>query len=204
MKFKEMYNNPELLECLIEDIEEIPEDTEVTYAVFALGYTKDDDCTDDEVLVGEFENPDEALVCAEKVTLEMINELGFEKPDPDTAYFSIEVETVVPDLDDEDGGTMNLGSLYTRELWIDGDYGDEEDIDFEENSDPVVELQTSDFEITEDGLLKVSCNKLKDFNKNDLVRVLFIDEAETSPFLYKIISKVIYADGDYYHCDLQL
>lgn len=204
MKFKEMYDNPELLECLIEDIEEIPEDTEVTYAVFALGYTEDDDCTDDEVLVGEFENPDEALACAEKVTLEMINELGFENPDPDTAYFSIEVETVVPDLDDEDGGTMNLGSLYTRELWIDGDYGDEEDIDFEENSDPVVELHTADFEITEDGLLKVSCNKLKDFNKNDLVRVLFIDEAETSPFLYKIISKVIYTDGDYYHCDLQL
>ena len=43
-------------------------------------------------------------------------------------YFSIEVETVVGDPDDEDGGTMNIGTVYQRDLWIDGEYGSEEDI----------------------------------------------------------------------------
>lgn len=120
MTIKDLYENEELLETIVEDIEDIPEDTEVFYAVWALGHSTEDGCTDDEILVGEFTDPNEAVACAEKTTIEQINELGFGEPDPDTAYFSIEVETVIADSDDEDGGTMNIGTIYSRDLWIDG------------------------------------------------------------------------------------
>jgi hypothetical protein len=201
MKFKEIYNNPELLECIVEDIEEIPEDTEVSYEVWALGYNKEDDCTDDEVLVGEFENPDEAIAYAEKVNLEMINELGYGDPDPDTAYFSVEVETVIETPDDEDGSTMNIGSLYSRELWIDGEYGSEEDVP-EEDDDPIVAITNEDFELLEDGTLKISCQLLKGFNKNDYVRFDFVEEPDAALLTYKIMSKVVYVGGTYFHCEL--
>ena len=195
MNVKELFENKELMENIVEDIEDIPEDSEVTYEVWALGYNKDDDCTDAEYLIGEFSNPDEAIECAEKFTLETFN-AEYEKPSPDTAYLCIEVETVV--ADPEDDGTMNLGSVYDRTLWLDGEYRESDDVD------PVVELKTSDFELTEDGELKVSCKLLKNFNKNDYLRVRFVDEAETGTFLYKITSKVIYKDGDYYHCEMIL
>ena len=199
MNVKELFENEELMENIVEDIDEIPEDSEVTYAVWALGYDREDDCTDAEYLIGEFENPDEAIACADKLTLEAFLE-EFETPGSDTAYLAIEVETVVEDPEDE--GTMNLGSIYSRDLWIDGEYGSEEDAGID--PDPVVELATKDFDIVEDGLLKVSCELLKRYYKNCYIRVRFVDEAESGTFLYKIISKVEYEDGDYYHCDIQL
>ena len=45
--------------------------------------------------------------------------------DSETTYFSIEVETVVEDP--EEDGTMNLGTVYSRVLWLDGEYGSEEE-----------------------------------------------------------------------------
>ena len=125
---KDLLENEELLENIVEDLEELSEDTEVFYSVWALGYDKNKEVTDDEVLVGEFTDPDAAVEYAEQVTLEQVNELGFGDPDPKTVYFSIEVETVVGDPDDEDGGTMNIGTVYQRDLWIDGEYGSAEDV----------------------------------------------------------------------------
>lgn len=120
MTIKNLFENEELLKSIVEDIEELPEETEVFYAVWALGHDKNSDPTDDEVLVGEFTDPDEACAYAAKVNLETIKEFGFGAPDPNTAYFSIEVETVIADPDDEDGGTMNIGTVYSRDLKIDG------------------------------------------------------------------------------------
>jgi hypothetical protein len=198
MTVKNLFENEELLNDIVEDIDEIPEDTEVFYAVWALGYDENDDPTDDEVLVGEFTDPDEAIKLAKKATVEQVKELGFGEPDSNTTYFSIEVETVIADPDDEDGGTMNIGTIYKKDLWIDNECSSEETVD------PVVELKSPDFTITEEGELKISCELLKDFNKNDYVRFRFLDEAEAGTFLYKIMSKVEYADGDYYHCDMEL
>lgn len=197
MNVKELFENEELMDSIVEDIEDIPEDAEVTYEVWALGYTTEDDCTDDEVLVGEFTDPDEAVKCAESVTIEKIRELGYGEADPDTAYFSIEVETVVDNPDEDEEGTMNIGTVYQRDLWIE-EPGDLED------EDSRVALKTEDYELLEDGTLKVSCKILKDFNKNDYVTAYFVDEPQTCPLLYKIMSKVIYADGDYYHCELAI
>jgi hypothetical protein len=193
MNVKELFENEELMSIIVEDLEDIPEDSEVGYEVWALGYTADEDCTDDEVLLGEFTDPDEAVKYAEAVTLEMINEMGYDECDEDTSYFSIEVETVVEDPEDEDGGTVNIGSVYQRELWIDGEYGSEE------NVSPSVSLSTGEYEILKDNTVKVSCKLLKDFNKNDLVRICFPD---SSMMDCQIVSKVIYADGDYYHCEM--
>ena len=191
MTVKEMLTNPEVVENIMEDITDIPEDAEVVYSVWALGYDAEDDCTDTEVLIGEFENPDEAVACAEKVTLTSItDEFGFDDLS-DVAYLSIEVETVVTDPDSEDGGTMNIGSIYQRDLWIEG-------ADF---VDPIVELTNKEYEVLKDGGLKVNSKILKDYNKNDYVNIRFIDEENSWPLNYKIMSKVIYEDGDYYHLD---
>lgn len=199
---KDLFENEELMNNIVEDIEDLPEDTEITYEVWALGYNSEDDCTDDEVLVGEFTDPNEAVAYAEKVNFEVINELSEGELDPATAYFSIEVETVVEDPDDEDGGTMNLGSVYQRDLWIDGEYGTDEDAP--DYGDPIVATSKEDYELLEDGTLKLSAKFLKDFNKNDVIRLQFIDEPDSGLLTYQIVSKVEYADGDYYHCELMI
>lgn len=197
---KDLFENEELMTSIVEDIEDIPEDSEVTYEVWALGYDAVDETTDTEILVGEFDDPDAAIACAEKVSFKSLHEAGYEEPDEKTVYFSIEVETVVEDLEDE--GTMNIGTVYSRELWTDGEYGSKEAAGVEEE-DPIVAIGNRDFEIIEDGVLKVRCEFLNnDFNKNDTVIFEFIDEATPTFLAYRILSKVIYEDGDYYHCDI--
>ena len=200
---KDLFENKELMNNIVEDIEDVPEDTEVFYAVWALGCNCEADPTDDEVLVGEFTDPDDAIAYAKTVTFETINEMGFGEPDPDTVYFSIDVETVIGNPDDEDGGTMNIGTIYQRDLWIDGDYGSTEEADLDDD-DSVISLTDKDFELLEDGTMKISCAFLKDYNKNDYVTFEFPEEDLVAFLTYKIVSKVIYADGDYYHCELQL
>ena len=198
MTVKDLFENEELMNNIVEDLEDFPEDTEVTYCVFALGYNKDEAPTEDEVLLGEFTDPDAAVEYAKKVDLELINELGFGESDPTTQYYSIEVESVVTDPEDEEGGTMNIGTIYHDELWLDelaaelGDYSN------------VVCVSNKDFEILEDGTMKVSCELLKDFNKNDHVLLEFVEENPPAVLEYKIMSKVIYADGEYYHCELMI
>lgn len=202
MTVKEMLTNPEVVENIMEDITDIPEDAEVVYSVWALGYDAEEDCTDTEVLLGEFENPDEAVAFAEKITLDDVAkafEEEYMEMDADdaqeainaNAYFSIEVETVITDPDSEDGGTMNIGSIYQRNLLV-----EDEDL-----VDSVVELTNKEYEVLKDGGLKVNSKILKDYNKNDYVNIRFIDEENSWPLNYKIMSKVIYEDGDYYHLD---
>lgn len=195
MNVKELFENEELMNSIVEDIEDIPEDSEVTYEVWALGYNDEDEPTDTEVFVGEFDNPDEAVACAEKVTVVALDEIGYEKLDKSTMYFSIEVETVVADPDDE--GTINIGTIYSRDLWIDDEYGPEED-------DPIVAVTTGDYELLDDGTLKISCKLMRDFNKNDIIGIDFVNEPDAAVMFYKIMSKVLYADGNYYHLELQI
>lgn len=124
---KTLLTNDELINSLVEDLEELPTDAEVFYAVWALGCNSEADPTNDEVLVGEFTDPDKAIECAETVTFETIKGMCGE-PGQDTIYFYIDVETVVGDPEDEDGGTMNVGTIYHRDLWIDGEYGSEDNV----------------------------------------------------------------------------
>lgn len=128
---KDLFENEELMKNLTDDIEVIPEDSKVGYEVWAIGYDKNNHITDDEVLVGEFTDSGAAIGFAENVEYDLIREFGEGEPDPETVYFSIEVETVVEVTDEEEAlntGTFNIGTVYSRDLWIDGECGDEADI----------------------------------------------------------------------------
>ena len=197
MTVKDLLENEELLSNIVEDLDDIPEDAEVLYAVWAIGYDKDDEVTDCDYLIGEFDNADEAIACAEDFTIEKFN-AEYQKPYEDTTYLSIEVETVIADPEDEDCGTMNVGTVYHREIPL----VEEEDINLDINL--AVAITTKDYTILDDGTLKIKRGLLTDYNKNDYVLFEFIDEPTISFLEYKIVSKVEYEDGDYFHCELTI
>ena len=52
--------------------------------------------------------------------------------------------------------------------------------------------------IAETGDIKVPCHLLKDYNKNDMIAVIFTENGEPWPIVYKIISKTT---DNYYICE---
>ena len=187
---KILSEDKDLMKYVTEDLEDFNEETPVTYEVWAIGYTADNKITDTDMLIGEFTDPDQAVEKAKTVTLaDIVHQAAEEhdgsEPADDVAYISIEVETVV---DDEEEGTMNVGTIYKRELWIDGEYGDEADIPEDEYSE-VIPVTTKDYKLLEDGSLEIDCEILKSFNKNDTVQIWFTDEDGKAILTYKIISK---------------
>lgn len=187
---KELMKDEELAKFVTEDLEDFDEESKVTYEVWALGYDSNDKITDAEMLLGEFSDPDQAVEKAKETTIADVVHKAAEEDtnsdlEVDVARLSIEVETVV---DDGEDGTMNVGTIYRRDLWIDGEYGDEDCVE-ENDVDPIVDLTAKDYTLDEDGNLTISCEVLKNYNKNDYVRIHFADEAESGSFTYKIISK---------------
>lgn len=187
---KDLMANEELLQYIAEDISDFSEDTEVTYELWAIGYTKKDELTDSELFIGAFNDPDEAVAAAEKLTLgDIVQQASGEVDDSELTdtvdYLSIEVETVVEDPEEE--GTINIGTVYRREIWI-----NPEDL----------RLENSDYEPLEDGTIKISCSLLKDFNINDKFTVRFIEVNDGAALIsYQIVFKVEHPDGNYYICD---
>ena len=63
-------------------------------------------------------------------------------------------------------------------------------------------------EMLENGMLKAKREYLGDHEVNDTVRISFLEgpmviEGELyNIYEYKIVSKVAYEDGEYYHCEL--
>lgn len=188
----------------VEDIEDFEVNEEITYLVCALGYNKDDKSTVCEVYLQEFKLPDEAIAFAKTVDLAaLLHYAADQQVDiSETAYFSLEVETVICDPDEEDGGTVNIDTVYQRVLWLGGEYSPDEDThDYNED---IVTTCAGDYELLDDGTLKLKAEFMKGFNKNDIIRVKFIDENDTYPLPYKIMSKVIYEDSVYFLCELML
>lgn len=198
---KEIMENPDLATCIAEDVEDFDADTPVVYEVWALGYGENDMVTDAEMLIEEFTDPDLAIERAKQLTLaDIVYQAADECEAEDSQTIkriSIEVETVIPDAEDEEG-TINIGTIFRKDIL---------DISAEDlpvEPDPCVDLYTKDYELLEDGMLKVKYEVLKEFNKNDIVKFFFKDEQTTDyiPLLtYKIVSKVEYEDGDYWLCD---
>lgn len=190
---RDILNNEELVNAIAEDITEIPEDTPVSYEVWAIGYDYDGDITDAELFLKEFSDPDEAIEYAKKLSLADIVHQAAEEANtditPDISYISVEVETVI---EDEDGDSINIGTIYTTNIYLDTTEKAE--------SEDIVSLTEDDYTVLEDGTLKVSRKCLKDFNKNDFVTFCFVNEG-ASYLKYKIVSTVIYEDGEYYHCE---
>lgn len=186
---KDLMNNEELINEITEDLEDFDENATITYEVWAIGYNGDSCITDTEMLIGEFDDPEKAIEKAKALTLaDIVHQASEEddgtEPDESVAYISIEVETVV---EDEDEGTMNVGTIFRKEIWVSEEETSEEGT--VEETESIVELSSKDFELDDEGNLIVSRELLKDYNKNDQVRFHFADEKESGTFSYKIISK---------------
>ena len=102
-----------------EELEDFDVNEEVTYLVCALGYDENDEPTDCEVYLEEFEDPAEAIAFAKTTDLAKILQYAAEqKADiTETAYFSLEVETVVACEDPEDG-TENIDTIWETQIDI--------------------------------------------------------------------------------------
>ena len=155
------------------------------YEVWAIGYTDEGELAGAEMLLGTFDDADSAVQYASIITYADIRQEDEDEIFVRTSdMLSIEVETVV-DCEDEEEGTMNVGTIFAKSMCV-----------FVED----IRVTTKEYEIVEDDKLKISCKILKDFNKNDKVKVYFSEEKMI--LTYKIISRVIYDDGEYYHLDL--
>ena len=194
-KAKDLFENEELMNDLVEDLDDLPEDSEVFYAVWAIGYDKEHEFTEDDHLIGEFEALDDAIEKAESVTLEGENIIAEYEA---TAYFSIEVDTVVVDHNEEECSTASVDTVYHRELWLDGEYGSIEEVGLD--GDPIIAISASDYELLEDNTLKIKAEVLKDFNENDSVNIYFTDDADSDILECRIMSK----DTEYCNCELVL
>ncbi len=192
----------EIKDMTNEDIEDFDLSSDVTYEVWAIGYDSDSRITDADMLIGEFKDPDKAVEKAKTVTLADIihqahEEDTGEEPKNDVAYLSIEVETVV---DDDDDGTMNIGTIYKRELWIDGEYGDDANLPSYGDFHQFVPLADGEYTLKENGNIEVPCELLADYNKNDYVQIQYSSEQGQPILTYKIISKTTAGN---YECEFQ-
>lgn len=152
---------------MIEDLDEL-DDFDIppaSYEVWVLGYTRFD-TVNFEFLVGSFTNPDTAVDIAKTLT---VPDIAKEKDIPDeVSYFSIEVETAVADT--------NAGTIYKRCL---------------ENKKPTVDLwiKETDYELTEEGSLRIVCSKIKSFKVGDYLNISISGRPEAEPILLKVILK---------------
>ena len=198
MTIKNITENPELLKAITEDLEDFDDNTEVNYEVWALGYDENDEITDAELCLFTSTDPDEAIEYAKKVELADIVNLAGNGPCSNNSVLKIYVEVESTVCVDEE--FTNIGTIYKKEIM-------DNTVDYEPDYDEdclVIDLNPEDYEILEDNTLKVNCLALKGYNKNDAVMVCLLGtDLETFPLQYIIKSRVMYADGDYYHCELE-
>jgi hypothetical protein len=150
---------------MIDELEEL-EDFDIppaSYEVWVLGYNRFD-IANFEYLVGSFTNPDAAIDRARTL---MVPDIDKDIPD-EVSYFSIEVETVVAE--------SNAGTIYRRHL---------------ENAKPTVDIwiKETDYELTEEGNLRIVGYKAKAFKAGDYLRARISYKPEAEPILLKVIFK---------------
>ena len=174
-----MENMNDIVNTLVADIE-IPDDVPVAYEVWAIGYDADGIVDTSEMYITAFTDPDEAVAYAKGLTAADILALAEESPVGSEAYADIEgiiveVETTVLD---EDNDSVNIGTVYKNKLEL-----------FEEVPDFVC-LSNDEYEVIEEtGNIAVPSQFLNNYNKGDIVMVLFEDEEEPWPIEYRIIHK---------------
>lgn len=175
----------------IYDDELLEDCSPVVYEVWGIGYAEDGVITDTEILFDSFACPDRAVEFAKSINLSEVVKLykqrfGKALSAEAAEYLSIEVETVYKDED----STMNAGTIYKRELRLNA--GD-------------AALADGEYAVTEDGLLEVPCDRLPEFDVNEIVRVWFVNETNADMgkmmLFYRIVSRVIKDNIAYFHCD---
>ena len=111
-----MENMNDIVDQLVADID-IPEDVPVMYEVWAVGYDEEDQITDAELLIGTFEDPDEAVSFARDTSVADI--LGLAEDDDYYGFdegvqvIQVEVETVVAS---DEANMMNISTIYKKTL----------------------------------------------------------------------------------------
>lgn len=177
---RDLMNDEELSSYVTEDLEDFDDTAVVTYAIWAIGYDADSCITDTEMYLGEFVDPDLAVEKAKALTLADIIHLAAEEddsePNEDVAYVTIEVETVV---DDEEEGSMNVGTIFKKDIWLYEEPDDEE----------LIHVKDNEYVLDEDGNLIISCDQFNHLNKNDRIKVMYDDEDNTPVLTYTIKSK---------------
>lgn len=183
-----MKNLNDIVNKLVEDIE-VVEDIPAAYEVWAVGYDEENEFTGASMLLGTFDDPDQAVSFAKQTSLADVVNLAanedYEDITAETHSISIEVETVVLSYD-EDELNMNVGTVYKKRIEI-----------YEELPE-FVTLANDEYEVIEEtGYIQIPATLLKEYKKNDVITILFTDEEEPWPIEYRIISKT----EDYYICE---
>ena len=116
MKFDEADIN-EAVEDDMEDLEEDMEDTDpidVRYEVWALGYDANDFCTDVELLLGTYDDREEAI---EKVkSFNSLDDVKKAMSDDSVLVGSDYVEVVVETIKNDDPTNTNIDTVFTKIL----------------------------------------------------------------------------------------
>jgi hypothetical protein len=111
--------NENLEEFSLDELEDFEANEKIIYLVCALGYNEDDEPTDCEIYLEEFEDPAEAIAFAKTIDLGVLLQYAAEQRADitETDYFSLEVETVVECEDPEDG-TENIDTIWETQINI--------------------------------------------------------------------------------------
>ena len=163
-------------ELLINDF-----DPEPTYEVWAIGYDAKGNPTEYDYLLDSFNDPDSAITFADSVSVSEIREVEGD-PLVRADHFSIEVETTSI-IDDE---PMNLGTIYRRTIYYNSITAD-------------ARLLSGDYELLNDGCIKIPKRLLSGFKEQDTINVLFAEEKEQPILTFKIVTEY---DTFNYICDI--
>ena len=164
---------------MIDDLEleelDFEESIETIYEVWAIGYDLTNKPTGCDCLLDSFKDPDAAITFADSVTVSDI-------PLVKSECFSIEVETTSV-IDDE---PTNVGTIYKRSIYYNSITAD-------------VKLFAGDYELLDDGSIKIPKRLLSNFKEYDTITVMFAEE-KTQPILtFKIVTEF---DTFNYICDI--
>jgi hypothetical protein len=100
-----------------DELEDFETNLVATYEVWALGYNDENEITDCELLLADFKDAADAVAFAEKADIDLCLQAVANLDNPenfaDVVYFQIEIQTVVPCVNEEDG-TENIASIYER------------------------------------------------------------------------------------------
>lgn len=109
MTIAEIKNSPNLLKYMdSEYLEDLTDDTEVVFEVYAFSYDPEWNLLDASLCLANSPDPNEAVEYAKNLTLEntLIDVPG--------VYVILEVETVVGNTPEE---FLNLGTIYTKNFF---------------------------------------------------------------------------------------
>jgi hypothetical protein len=172
---------------MIDELDDLLVEDNTTYEVWAIGYDCNDKPTEVDYLLYTATDPDDAITFADAVNSTLIRSQegdALVKAD----HFSIEVETTAV-VDDE---PMNLGTIYRRTLYYNSITAD-------------VSLMTSEYELLEDGSIKIDKQLLEHIKDKESFNILFVDTVEKAILPFRIVGEYFGEPHEnYFICDLVL